>query len=138
MILNSPIRRPGTPLTDGIIQCAAAANAAVKPAPSAHRCAASGLTATRGREFAIHAVDAVLYQSRPQSALVDVHDRADPDANGSAVGCRQEVRCPTCLRLVGKLWLGSRERDAGVALVALTPQPSELAAAKTLRDAGLC
>jgi len=108
-ILNSSIRRPDTPLTDGMTQCAAAANAAVKPAPAAHRCTASGLTATRGRKSGIHAVDAALYLSRPQSALVDVHDRADPDDNGSTVGCRQRVCCPICLRLVGKLWLGSGE-----------------------------
>src|SRR5215475_351140 len=108
MIVNSAIRRPHTPSTVVMAQCAAAANAAVKPAPAAHRCAASGLTATRGHESGIHAVDAVLYLSRPQGALVDAHDRAEPDANGSAGGCRQRVRCPTCLRLAGKLWREAR------------------------------
>jgi len=103
MIVNS-FRRPHTPSTVVMAQCAVAANAAVKPAPAAHRCAASGLTATRGHESGIHAVDAVLYLSRPPSALVDVHDRPEPDAIGSAVGCRQRVRCPTCLWPGGKLW----------------------------------
>ena len=70
-------------------ECAAAANVAVKPAPSAHRFAATGLTATRGREEAIDAVDAALCLSQPtgkrvgaDASSVDVSDRPGADAGG--------------------------------------------------------
>ena len=57
-------------VADGMAECAAAANVAVKPAPSAHRFAATGLTATRGREEAIDAVDAALCLSQPTGKRV--------------------------------------------------------------------
>ena len=42
----------------GMSECAAAANVAVKPAPSGHRFTATGLTATRSRESDIDTVKA--------------------------------------------------------------------------------